>query len=206
VVRPIEKKRGLSEVVSTLILLVVTILLAGVVTYYATNVTTVRTETEEVRISKAHIWVNDTGAVGAFKVQNLGGKDVLLDKITVRGVEETWSDVYYFRVPSGTVINGDMNRTTYEDLDVAFEIIDTNNYTRASADIPLISGGELLVYIKGPDNVQMDDIGTTVSISIFTANAQYHNGVQRRVRHRSVIGRLATLPTKEQYLEDYDVS
>jgi flagellin-like protein len=173
VVRPIEKKRGLSEVVSTLILLVVTILLAGVVTYYATNVTTVRTETEEVRVSKAHIWVNSTGAVGAFKVQNLGGKDVLLDKITVRGVEETWSDVYYFRVPSGTVINGDMNRTTYEDLDVAFEIIDTNNYTRASADIPLISGGELLVYIKGPDNVQMDDIGTTVSISIFTANAQY---------------------------------
>ncbi|TEU10379.1 type IV pilin, partial [Candidatus Bathyarchaeota archaeon] len=63
-VRPIEKKRGLSEVVSTLILLVVTILLAGVVTYYATNVTTVRTETEEVRISKAHIWVNSTGAVG----------------------------------------------------------------------------------------------------------------------------------------------
>ena len=173
VVRTIDRKRGLSEVVSTLILLVVTILLAAVVTYYATSVTTVRTETEEVRVSKAHIWVNDTGAVGAFKLQNLGGKDVLLDKITVRGVEETWTDVYYYRVPSGTVINGDMNRTTYEDLDAAFEIIDTNNYTRASEDIPLISGGDLLVYIKGPDNIQMDDIGTTVSISIFTANAQY---------------------------------
>lgn len=173
VVRPIDRKRGLSEVVSTLILLVVTILLAAVVTYYATSVTTVRTETEEVRVSKAHIWVNNTGAVGAFKLQNLGGKDVLLDKITVRGVEETWTDVYYYRVPSGTVINGDMNRTTYEDLDAAFEIIDTNNYTRASEDIPLISGGDLLVYIKGPDNIQMDDIGTTVSISIFTANAQY---------------------------------
>ncbi len=173
VVRTIDRKRGLSEVVSTLILLVVTILLAAVVTYYATSVTTVRTETEEVRVSKAHIWVNNTGAVGAFKLQNLGGKDVLLDKITVRGVEETWTDVYYYRVPSGTVINGDMNRTTYEDLDAAFEIIDTNNYTRASEDIPLISGGDLLVYIKGPDNIQMDDIGTTVSISIFTANAQY---------------------------------
>jgi hypothetical protein len=143
------------------------------VTYYATNVTTVRTESEEVRVSKAHIWVNDTGAVGAFKLQNLGGKDVLLDKIAVRGVEEAWSDVYYYRVPSGEVITGDMNRTTYEDFDAAFETIDGNVYNQSTADIPLISGGELLVYIVSPDNVQMDDIGTTISISIFTANAQY---------------------------------
>jgi flagellin-like protein len=173
VVRTMKRERGLSEVVSTLILLVVTILLAAVVTYYATNVTTVRTESEEVRVSKAHIWVNDTGAVGAFKLQNLGGKDVLLDKISVRGVEEPWGDVYYYRVPSGEVITGDMNRTTYEDFDAAFETIDGNLYNQSTADIPLISGGELLVYIVSPDNVQMDDIGTTISISIFTANAQY---------------------------------
>jgi hypothetical protein len=31
----------------------------------------------------------------------------------------------------------------------------------------------LLVYIKGPDNVQMADIGQEVSISAFTNNAQY---------------------------------
>jgi len=172
VVRPIDRKRGLSAVVSTLILLVVTILLAGVVTYYATNVTTVRTETEEVQISKAHIWVNSTGAVGAFKVQNLGGKDVLLDKITVRGVEEPWSDVFYFRVPSGTSIEADLNRTDYSNLFNA-TTIDGEIYYEATADLPLISGGEIFIYIKDPDNVQMDDIGTTVSISISTANAQY---------------------------------
>jgi len=174
VVRPIEKKRGLSEVVSTLILLVVTILLAGVVVYYATNVTTVRTETEEVRVSKAHIWVNSTGAVGGFKVQNLGGKDILFDNIAIRGVEEPWTDVFYFRVPSGTSIEGDLIRQSYDNFTaVDWTYIDGNNYTRASADIPLISGGEIFVYVVGPDNVQMDDIGTTISISISTANAQY---------------------------------
>ncbi len=172
-VRPIEKKRGLSEVISTLILLVVTILLAGVVTYYATSVTTVRTETEEVRVSKAHIWVNSTGAVGAFKIQNLGGKDILFDKIHVRGVEEPWGDVYFYRVPSGTSIEGDLNRTSSGGLTGASVTIDGNLYNQSAADIPLISGGEIFVYIVGPDNVQMDDIGTTVSISIFTANAQY---------------------------------
>ncbi len=168
-----RNKKALSEVVSTLILLVVTILLAGVVTYYATNVTTVRTETEEVRVSKAHIWVNSTGAVGAFKVQNLGGKDILFDKISIRGVEESWSDVYYFRVPSGTSIEADLNRTDYTNLVGTDCLIDGETYNQSSADLPLISGGEIFVYVSGPDNVQMDDIGTTVSIAISTANAQY---------------------------------
>jgi flagellin-like protein len=176
-----REKKALSQVVSTLILLVVTILLAAVVTYYATNVTTVRTETEEVRVSKAHIWVNATGAVGAFKVQNLGGKDILfdkitvrgVDKITVRGVEEPWGDVYFYRVPSGTSIDGDLNRTSSGTLTGASVNIDGYDYNQSTADIPLISGGEIFVYIASPDNVQMDDIGTTVSISIFTANAQY---------------------------------
>ena len=168
-----RNKKALSEVVSTLILLVVTILLAGVVTYYATNVTTVRTETEEVRVSKAHIWVNSTGAVGAFKVQNLGGKDILFDKISIRGVEEPWSNVYYYRVPSGDSIEADLNRTDYSNLDGLDCMIDLLLYNQSSADLPLISGGEIFVYIKGLDNVQMDDIGTTVSIAISTANAQY---------------------------------
>jgi hypothetical protein len=117
--------------------------------------------------------VNSTGAVGAFKVQNLGGKDILFDKISVRGVEESWSDVYYFRVPSGTSIEADLNRTDYTNLSGVSCTIDGETYNQSIADLPLISGGEIFVYVSGPDNVQMDDIGTTVSISISTANAQY---------------------------------
>ena len=39
--------------------------------------------------------------------------------------------------------------------------------------MPLISGGALLVYIKGPGNVNPNDIGTTVSFSVFTGLSQY---------------------------------
>ena len=77
------KKRGLSEVVSTLILLVVAVLLAGVVAYY-TNITMTRTATEDIQFANAHIWVNGSGAIAAFKLQNLGGKDILIDKFSVR--------------------------------------------------------------------------------------------------------------------------
>jgi hypothetical protein len=39
--------------------------------------------------------------------------------------------------------------------------------------MPLPSGAELLVYIAGPDNVQLDDIGTAISISVYTNNANF---------------------------------
>ena len=29
------------------------------------------------------------------------------------------------------------------------------------------------MYLKDPDNVQVDDIGTTISMAVFTNNAQY---------------------------------
>ncbi len=45
-VSSIRKDKALSQVVSTLILLVVAVLLAAVATYYATNITMTRTENE----------------------------------------------------------------------------------------------------------------------------------------------------------------
>ncbi len=171
-IKPLRKKKGLSEVVSTLILLVVAVLLAGVVAYYATNITTTRTETEALQFATAHVWVNSSGAIAAFKLQNLGGRDILIDKFTVRGVASDWADVFVYRVPSGTSITDDMIITSYAGL-VDGVNITARVYNVASADIPLVSGGELLVYLKDPDNIQLDDIGTTVSMSVHTNNAQY---------------------------------
>ncbi len=168
-----RKSRALSEVVTTLILLVVAVLLAAVVTYYATNITMTRTESEQIMFSKAHVWVNSTGAVGAFKIQNLGGRDILIDKISVRGVDEGWTDLWYYRVPSGDAITGDINVTSYDRLTGVSVVIDGYNYTNAESDLPLTSGAEILIYVKGPDNVQLDDLGTSVSISLHTNNAQY---------------------------------
>ncbi len=168
-----RRRKGLNQVISTLILLVVTILIALIVTYYSTNVTTSRTQVEDVAFSKLHVWINSTGAVAAFKLQNLGGRDILIDKFTVRGVEESWSNIYYYRVPSGTSNDGDVNVTSYSNLSGASVTIDSKVFNQSTADNSLISGGELLVYIKGPDNVQMADLGKDISITAFTNNAQY---------------------------------
>ena len=167
------RRRGLSQVVTTLMLLVASILISGIAIYYSVNILSARLQMEEVRLSKEGAWVNSTGAVAALKVTNLGGRDILIDKIKVRGVESSWANIWYYRIPSDTSITGDLNVTSYANLDSATESIDGRTYNRASSDIPLISGCELLIYIKGPDNIQLDDIGTTVSFSLHTENSQY---------------------------------
>jgi hypothetical protein len=173
VIRTLREREGLSQVVTTLMLLVVAVLLSAVVTYYATNITMVMTETEALQLNKAHVWVNESGAVAGFRIQNVGGRDILIDKFSVRGVEEGWTDVWFYRVPFGTSITGDMNATNPAGLTTDPETIDNRTYDQASDDIPLVSGGELLVYIKNPDNIHLYDLGTTVAIALYTNNAQY---------------------------------
>ncbi|UCE15675.1 MAG: hypothetical protein JSV12_07350, partial [Candidatus Bathyarchaeota archaeon] len=93
-----KSRKGLSTVVTTLIILVVSVLLATVVTFYAINMTTTRVQEENLRITKAHIWANSSVAQAAFVIVNIGGRDTLIDKIQVRGQDITWgSSVYYNR-------------------------------------------------------------------------------------------------------------
>lgn len=155
-------KRGLSQVVTTLILLVVSVLLAGIVTYYATNITMTRTRQEEVELVYVHCWVDSNGdALAGFKIKNVGSKDILLDEIAVRGVESDWSLVYYndTNVPDGDLSWVNMTTATFD--------------VNATKDVPLASSGEMIVYIKDPPNIELTDIGTTVSITVYTMGGQW---------------------------------
>jgi len=93
----LKGKKGLSTVVTTLIILVVSVLLATVVTYYAINMTTTRVQEENLRISKGHIWANSSIQQAAFVIVNIGGRDTLIDKIQVRGQDMAWTKVWYDR-------------------------------------------------------------------------------------------------------------
>ncbi len=168
-----RRRRAFGETVSVMILLVVAVLLVSIVSYYGANLTLTRSKGEEVRISKERVWVNSLGAVVAFRVQNLGGRDVLVDGIKVRGIEREWSDVYYYRVPTGTTLTGELNRTSYASLAGSFVTIDGVNYNRSSGDMPLAMSGSIIFYVKGPGNVQTDDLGTTIDLGIYTSSAQY---------------------------------
>ena len=172
----LKNKKALSTVVTTLIILVVSVLLATVVTFYAINVTTTRVQEESLQIFKLHVWHNGTSfAEAAFLIINTGGRDVVLDKITVRGQECSWSDVYY--VKTQDTINPDLPYAPPANLTDGGTIsIGTKSYQfdQASDDLILKSGWSMIVYIANPDHVSVSDIGVTVGVMVFTANAQYY--------------------------------
>jgi hypothetical protein len=176
----LKNKKALSTVVTTLIILVVSVLLATVVTFYAINVTTTRVQEESLFLTKQHVWYNTTGswAEAAIIIINTGGKDVVIDKITIRGQECTWTNVFYWRTNTET-ISSDLSVTPNE-LNVSESTASitvqgsSRTFYRASDDITLKSGYTMVVYIADPDSIALNDVGITVGITIFTSNAQYY--------------------------------
>jgi len=176
--RVLKNKKALSTVVTTLIILVVSVLLATVVTFYAINITTTRLESEDLKISKHHIWTDASKAQAAFVLTNVGGRDVLLDKVTVRDQESAWTNVYYWKVVTGVSVTHDLNYTSMVNATTGGYAMVTiegtaRNFTRASNDIAVPSGTTLVVYIRSPDSIGVSDIGVTTRITIHSANAMY---------------------------------
>jgi hypothetical protein len=174
----LKNKKALSTVVTTLIILVVSVLLATVVTFYAINVTTTRVQEESMQVFKLHNWHNGTTfAEAALLVVNTGGRDVVLDKITVRGQNVPWANVYWNK--TSDTINVDL---TYVIPNADGTLTGTNVtlnsvpylLSAATDHMTLKSGDSVIIYIANPDHVSVNDIGVTIGVTIFTANAQYY--------------------------------
>jgi FlaG/FlaF family flagellin (archaellin) len=174
--RLLANKKALSTVVTTLIILVVSVLLAGVVTMYAINITSTRTQQEDLRPSKEAIWVYGNGtAFAAVSIDNIGGRDVVIDKVQVRGVECEWSDAHYLRLSAA--FSTSLECPTCNPMNWAsftYTGSTSDAFVVPTTDLPLASGETLVLYISSPDSINVNDIGTTIGITIFTENAQYY--------------------------------
>ncbi len=163
---------------TTLIILVVAVLLAGLVTYFAINVTGTRVEEESLSLMKQHIWYNsqDQTSEAAILLVNSGGRDIVINMLTVRGQSVNWGSVFYFEggfqlptdiayIPS--ITSGSL--TNIDDGHGGFEAVMTTDN-----ELTLPSGYSMVLYIKNPDSIATNDVGLTVAISIYTSQAMYH--------------------------------
>jgi type IV pilin len=161
IMRKMMKNRlALSTVITTLIILVVSVLLAGVVTYFAINVVSTRVQQESLQISYAHVWCDAAGkAVGGLVITNTGGRDVVINQIEVRGQPAPLTSTYTFTGTPGA--------------DISAKPI-TGIGTAITGPVVLGSGKSINVYITSPGSVTTADIGTTISFAVFTAQATYY--------------------------------
>jgi|SRR5208283_3922167 len=211
--RLLRNKYALSTVVTTLIILVISVLLASVVTYFAINVVSTRVQEESLSLSDAHIWLNPLAAAGAatysqasLKVINTGGRDVVITKIAVRGQDNAWTSWAATVAPATTptdsqflvysITNSPIQTDMYFQPTMAIPTADPTvtpatqqlaltggapvapavgfAFNYATTDLVLKSGYTLLVYIMNPDSITINDIGLTVSITLYTAQAMYY--------------------------------
>ena len=154
----LKNRLALSTVVTTLIIIVVSVLLAGVVTYFAINVTSTRVQEESLTLSYAHIWCTGAGdAVGAIEITNTGGRDVVINEIAVRGQAAT--------------LLADPDQLA---ADIAYDDAPADPYVAVDGSITLAAGSTVGVMMVSPDSITVNDIGLTVAFTVFTSQAMYY--------------------------------
>jgi len=190
-IRLLKNRQGLSEVVTVLIILVVSILLASVVVFYAINVVSTRVQEESLNVANVHIWVNSTATPGtanctlaSMMVVNIGGRDVVLDEIAVRGQACPWNGttapgaekfVLYATIPGAIAADltyvPNFNYTGGTNSAVLGGV--QYNFTVANNNLVLKSGNAMLIYVVNPDSISVSDVGLTTSVALHSAQAVY---------------------------------
>jgi hypothetical protein len=193
-VRLFKSKRALSNVVTTLIILVVAVLLATVVVDYAINVVSTRVQEESLQVQKEHVWVNPTASPGtpayaqaALIVLNTGGRDVVISEIDVRGQMCPWNQTgggvtnqkFVLYCVTSIPITGDLSyvgnfNSTTGSINRVLVGSTMYNFTVTNTELVLKSGYALMIYIVNPDSVSVNDVGLTIGITLHSAQAIYY--------------------------------
>ncbi|QLH04634.1 hypothetical protein C5F49_04395 [Nitrosopumilus oxyclinae] len=94
----LSKKRAISTVLTTVIILVSSVVLGSGVVLYGTSLFQGGTQTENISVTGTKVWVHQTdpggAAWGATGVRNTGDKVVAVDKISLRGIDIPFGQWY----------------------------------------------------------------------------------------------------------------
>ncbi len=115
------RKRAISTVLTTIIILVASVVLGSGVVLYGTSLFQSGTQQEAISVSGLKVWVHGTDpkglAWGAFAVRNTGDKIVSVDKIAVRGTDIPFTQWYPETNATGTKLQQAMNFSGWSDID-----------------------------------------------------------------------------------------
>jgi hypothetical protein len=106
---------------------------------------------------------------------NTGGRDLVIDKISVRGQESEWSTVYYNVTDASIADDLPYNATLdAEGGDITIGSEGVFSFSNTTSDITVRSGYSIIVYIDKPDSISINDIGLTVGMTVHTSQAMYY--------------------------------
>ena len=192
----LSKKRAISTVLTTVIILVSSVVLGSGVVLYGTSLFQGGTQTEAITVSGVKMWVHGTAsdglAWGAAKIRNTGDKVISVDKIDVRGSEIPFSQWYADTTVNATTFQLALNFTGWSgtagnlvddttctiagtiEIGLSSEKTDASSICANAATGPIgMSPGEsAVIYFKLTNGtITSLDSGSSVTMNIFAGKA-----------------------------------
>ncbi len=188
------RRRAISTVLTTIIILVASVVLGSGVVLYGTSLFQSGTQQEAISVSGLKVWVHGTAseglAWGAFAVRNSGDKIVSVDKISIRGTDIAFANWYPDTTVESFLIQQPMNFTGWSGTDGLLSVFDPNDYCggttfvlevqlidqtdgsvcadAASGPVGLEPGAAAIIYFKLTNGtLQTVDSGISTSVNIF---------------------------------------
>jgi len=192
-----RQKKGISTVLTTLIIVVASVVLGTAVTLFGTSIFQTTSQQQGLTVSNLRLWQGDNStsstndvAEGAFVVRNTGDRLVAVDTIKIRGVSVPFTSWYGTHSTDSTDTNFNkafkymINPDTDTDLDDdgSADLLQTTQGTgliKQSAPVVLEpSKGVIIFFIMpGSNNASVTDdvlttadIGATTSVSVFAGS------------------------------------
>ncbi len=186
------KRRAISTVLTTIIILVASVVLGSGVVLYGTSLFQSGTQQEAISVSGLKLWVHGTAsdglAWGAFAVRNSGDKIVSVDKIAIRGTDIPFADWYPDTSVTSALIQQPMNFTGWSGTAGEWSEYDPDSLCTlklqidldgpgaeapvcadaASGPVGLEPGAAAIIYFKlNNGTLQTVDSGISTSVNIF---------------------------------------
>ncbi|MEO9320086.1 MAG: hypothetical protein ABI361_05380 [Nitrososphaera sp.] len=171
--RRVQKRKGIGNVITTLIILIASVVLGAGVIFFGGSMFQTNTQSESIKVSNVHTWVNSNGTtVTAFAVQNTGSKAVAINSISLRGLPIPQTSWYSCTNPTlcatSTNINTDLPTQYNPTSGVP---LGGTNYAMQTGPVSLTQGQAQVVYMTGAGNIGTIDAGNTYSLQVQSGQA-----------------------------------
>jgi len=190
----LSKKRAISTVLTTVIILVASVVLGSGVVLYGTSLFQGSTQTEAIAVSTTKLWVHSTAteglAWGAAGVRNTGDKVLSVDKITIRGADIPFAQWYADTSVSAELYQQALNHSGWDTSVSGFMFNNDNSCSpstvlqfdlgasdifcadAATGPISLTPGQAAIIYFKLTNGTIISlDSGVSTTIGVFAGRA-----------------------------------
>ena len=188
----ISKKRAISTVLTTVIILVSSVVLGSGVVLYGTSLFQSGTQQESISATGIKVWVHTEAADGlswgAAKVRNTGDKVLSIDKIQIRGADIPFSQWYPDTTVNSTTFQQALNFTSWSGVN-GMMANSTGICSTENLQIRIFSAGDIcadvalgpvalspgqsgIIYFKLTNGTLTSlDSGVSASVNIFAGKA-----------------------------------